>query len=402
MAGLKSILPAILGRKITPTNVYRGILDLTPLRKAFVWLKPERAITTVTPVHSEIEIVSFPCPHTPGVKYFDVLPGERGLRRVSDFGTPEDKQALYERIERKHETKDYLSRAMRVVLLENVDVFLPEGTVTLNGKIVEEACTSVRTALRPSYYLDRMRLKKFKIPGDRIFLPILHWRAYGHWTTDLLTRIDTLERCPELPKVPYLFPDNPAQFHLASLKAAGITEDQLDRRAPGRYRVERLWLPVRIMEHNNTHPKAFEWLRKRILPNVPLTRSGRRVLISRADATWRRMVNEDALMEALAPWGFERIILGKLSWEDQVRVFAEAELVMGPHGAGMANIVYSPPNATLVEFFTPTLIDNTFVFCAHVGGLKHGVIFGEDVGRDMHIPVEKVLAILDEIGLSRA
>jgi hypothetical protein len=77
----------------------------------------------------------------------------------------------------------------------------------------------------------------------------------------------------------------------------------------------------------------------------------RRIYISRNDAKARRVANEEDLAPVLADLGFEVHILKGMPLAEQVRLFQEAEIVTGPHGAGLTNIAWCRPGTKIVEFF---------------------------------------------------
>jgi capsular polysaccharide biosynthesis protein len=79
------------------------------------------------------------------------------------------------------------------------------------------------------------------------------------------------------------------------------------------------------------------------------TRGTRRLLVSRRDAAKRRVTNEDALLSALKGLGFELVVPGTLPFSEQVATFSEAQLVVGPHGAGLANALFMPKGSAMLE-----------------------------------------------------
>ncbi len=78
----------------------------------------------------------------------------------------------------------------------------------------------------------------------------------------------------------------------------------------------------------------------------------KRIYISRAKAGWRKVLNEDELMGMLARHGFQRYFLEDLSVRQQIQLFQQAEMIVGPHGAGLANVVFTPPGAKVIEIGT--------------------------------------------------
>ena len=77
----------------------------------------------------------------------------------------------------------------------------------------------------------------------------------------------------------------------------------------------------------------------------------RRLYISRAGAQRRPVANEREIEAILGSWGFETVRLEELRVREQAKLFASAEVVVGPHGAGFTNLVFCPPGAKIVEFF---------------------------------------------------
>lgn len=81
------------------------------------------------------------------------------------------------------------------------------------------------------------------------------------------------------------------------------------------------------------------------------------VYISRKDANCRGISNEDDLVKPLSELGFLVIKASRISFSSQIKLFACAKLIVGMHGAGLANIVFSPQNSVLVEL-RPSLSTN--------------------------------------------
>ena len=91
----------------------------------------------------------------------------------------------------------------------------------------------------------------------------------------------------------------------------------------------------------------------------------RRIYVSRngnAGAA-RQITNENDLIAQLKPLGFAVVDPGAMSLAEQIRCFANASIVVGPHGAGLTNILfrYGSPMA-LVEMINDTKIWNFHFF----------------------------------------
>jgi hypothetical protein len=96
-------------------------------------------------------------------------------------------------------------------------------------------------------------------------------------------------------------------------------------------------------------------------------RPGNRILISRAGAANRRILNEADLLQALSPLGFERYRLETLPMEEQIALFQDAECVVAPHGAGLANLVFAPETAVVELFAADYIVPHYYLLCKAVG-----------------------------------
>lgn len=73
------------------------------------------------------------------------------------------------------------------------------------------------------------------------------------------------------------------------------------------------------------------------------------VIISRARAGRRRLINEEQLVEALSGYGACQVILEEYPVEKQIEIVANAHVLIGCHGAGMINAGFLKPGSLAVE-----------------------------------------------------
>jgi hypothetical protein len=77
----------------------------------------------------------------------------------------------------------------------------------------------------------------------------------------------------------------------------------------------------------------------------------KRIYISRDDARLRRVADEARIMEVLAPHGFEKVVLRGRPIAEQVAMFRNADIIFGPHGAGLAHTAWCRPGTAVCEIF---------------------------------------------------
>lgn len=178
---------------------------------------------------------------------------------------------------------------------------------------------------------------------------------YYHWMQDCLSRLPAVEFYQQLTGIiPILIvPAKLKSWQANSLQLMGYDRDRyLPWQAKNRS-VENLILPS-CRHYKFQSPDTYRWIKKRILSNIQLRQMGcsfaSKVFISRRNAKNRRILNEERVLEALQPLGFQPYELETMSFQEQVKLFAEAEIVIAPHGAGLTNIVYAK-DLTVIELF---------------------------------------------------
>jgi len=114
---------------------------------------------------------------------------------------------------------------------------------------------------------------------------------------------------------------------------------------------------------------------------------GRRLYVSRYahsrnSGTSRIMMNEDELIVRLASVGFDIVEPETLTIAQQIATFSSADLVVGPSGSGMFNVVFCRPSTKVVDIES----ENHWIY-AHTGlfascELRYGIFVGRVDGAD--------------------
>lgn len=151
----------------------------------------------------------------------------------------------------------------------------------------------------------------------------------------------------------------------------------------------------------------IDFLRNTFLPSakqLSLEKDfAKRVFISRQKAYQRKILNEDEVFALLEPLGFMRYHLEDLGVLEQVLLFHSAEVIIAPHGAGLANLVFAQPNTQVIEIFQERE-DDTFWYLSQSLGIDHHCVktaeFRKDGGyTDTIVPLSTVIKALKEVGL---
>ncbi|MCX5679731.1 MAG: glycosyltransferase 61 family protein [Candidatus Omnitrophica bacterium] len=191
-------------------------------------------------------------------------------------------------------------------------------------------------------------------------------RFYYHWLYDVLPRLHLLKKSGLYDKVDlFLVPRHDLKFQRDTLEMLGITSDKvIDSSAYKHIQADLLI----VSSHPNPWPPAtprwvYDYLRDSFISKALLkTKTGSHdyIYISRLDATNRKIINEDSIIDLMKEYGFEIFSLGNMSFADQVALFSSAKVVAGGHGAGLCNIVFCTKGARVVEFFSEGYVNNVF------------------------------------------
>jgi capsular polysaccharide biosynthesis protein len=244
------------------------------------------------------------------------------------------------------------ARAMPAEVLEVDGARLHRlGIVTADGKLVPETVTNncsgekIIAESEPLPVIDRDEVCfSFRKPGEN---------NYGHWLIELLTRIALYRHLPEWGRAKVVIARSPHEtldLRIQTLLMAGVQRSDIIIQGDEVLHVGKLFLPTYYCIHSHTHaPWAIEWLREWATPFLRPDR-GRRIFVPRPPTAKRQAVNQDEVGRALAGRGFEIASPETLPLPEQIGLFSESRMIVGPIGAALTNLVWSPSAAKVVTF----------------------------------------------------
>ena len=189
---------------------------------------------------------------------------------------------------------------------------------------------------------------------------------YWHWIFDVLPRLGICENVTKIESIDFfLLPSNTRNFQKESLKILGIPEKKQISSVNFRHIVTKeLYVTSHptVLTGNATNdiqdmPKWIStWLKRKFIQNNKMNNKNfsKKIYLDRGDSksnvkSLRSVINEDEVIKFLTKEGFEIVKLGELHFEDQVSAFNNAEVVVGLHGAGFANLSFCKARTKVVE-----------------------------------------------------
>jgi hypothetical protein len=203
---------------------------------------------------------------------------------------------------------------------------------------------------------------------------------HAHFLFDVLGRISLLRKLDfDFGAIDhFLCPPPPSALCNLLLSRSGIPPQKLLWLAPGKaYRAAEVIVP--------TYPGAARWYVPGPLDYVrSLGRgagqpagTGRRIFIERP-AHSRDFINKREILEVLAAHSFE--VFGPSQFNSADLFFSDAELVVGTHGAGLANIAFCREGTGVLEI-VPSAWQSPFYLSSGISlGLRYHCLSGQSRG----------------------
>jgi capsular polysaccharide biosynthesis protein len=301
----------------------------------------------------------------------------------------------------------YLVRISKAQVIGNKGiVILPDGSYT-----EEPAKETQFLQDLPEYYsvLRHKLLKRRSVEGN--YFSLMHiWATTGnyyHTLRDTTHRIyDVLQSLPD--DVIFLVPQQLKTWQYEILATLGIPKERLCHFPKHEiWTIENLYFTPygQVLDTGTT--EACQWGRQAFYDRHNITAQPEQqtelIYISRALTSWRRIVNEDAVIQLLERYGFKTYLTERLSIGEQVALFSRAKAIVSVTGAALANVMFSQEGTQVLEISTvehdPVLGDYyceaTWGTCEDMGH-HYSYFHGESVDRpdnirqDIFIPLDKL------------
>jgi hypothetical protein len=110
----------------------------------------------------------------------------------------------------------------------------------------------------------------------------------------------------------------------------------------------------------------------------PAPKGGELMFFSRGSAKARRLTNEAELEAIAARLGFTRFEAVSGNHPEQVRRFANADVIVAVHGAGLTNLIFARPGTAIMELLPQNCIKSTYLWLSNCLSLRHYPVLGSD------------------------
>ena len=235
------------------------------------------------------------------------------------------------------------------------------------------------------YLIDGIYTRWVRGSGDVVVDISGMWaNNYFHWVSEFLPKIQIADDIYGDYQI--ITKDVTAEFAKQSLELLGFHQG-------GKITTGKVVTIAKIPSRRNggrMSVQAVKWLRSQFLTNKRHER--RRLYISRNANQDRHVADEAALINGL---GFEVVKPEMMTFREQVNLFSSADVIMGPHGAGLVNMIWAEA-AHVIEILGDMTNPCHFtmaIACGH----EYTPAYGKTSGRSIIInrkELEKCLALI--------
>lgn len=303
------------------------------------------------------------------------------------------------------------------------NVFAPDGRIVLEGAKDNrtEAMHRMKNVIDSKGLFGALSTIRDEKSDDNfeqfdIIFPLIKRPSfsYYHWIGEYLPKIRGLEEYERetgrLPDV--LIENDPPDWLRESLRLMDVPSERCKEWRAEKAHVNRLVIAAHREKSRGDflHPSAedFRWVRDRILSNIEgmefeNTRMSELIYVSRRLTEDRRALNEQEVMDILEPLGFVSYALEELSVAAQARLFSQAEVIVGPHGAGLLNLMFSDESTKVLDLINEKHLEPGphlayyYYVPATILGIDYHYMSCEAHGRDMIVDTSELEEVIKDL-----
>ncbi|MDB5226402.1 MAG: hypothetical protein JWN78_595 [Bacteroidota bacterium] len=264
----------------------------------------------------------------------------------------------------------HLTETIPPVFLVEVDnaYISPFGVVYKHGFVVKESVYSMFNArsFYASFYKKLLLNKIIHIDGKCTIVHNSYFQNYYHWLLEAVPRLYLLkEQAPQLTLI--LNEDSPGfiKQYVKLFRFKEVVYVNERHLVKADHAIFPTFTSRGLAMYEPIIREMATWLLKEnnIRTGNPLSKN---IFITRKSAKYRRLINEQEVIDYLSSRNVEIVTLEDLSIREQMQLFAEAKNVIGVQGAGMSNMIYAQHAKLLVTIIHEEHPDDAYFNLANI------------------------------------
>ena len=183
---------------------------------------------------------------------------------------------------------------------------------------------------------------------------------YFHFLFDIVTKLKLCEEIISLKDIDFFYVPNDFEwqkniFSNFNIDINKLINSKLHRHIKAKkiIAIDHPWYTKGFIhnEVQNIPEWIIFWLREKFLKVSKKFNCSEKIFIDRSESKFNhcKLINNDEIIKFLTNKDFKSYQVGKLDFFEQIYLFNNAKIIIGPHGAAFANTVFSKPKSTLIE-----------------------------------------------------
>ena len=290
--------------------------------------------------------------------------------------------------------------------VENVSIIkdnqlVVEGSMQqISGKLVSAKSNEVLKSGTPKF------LKKVNGNVFNLTQGASGYNNYAHWLLDIVPKIKILSLVYNIKNIDYFYFSKLNRFQKETFKILKLNSIKIiDSKSNKHCLMENLifcthpnYFKGTISDAHSNIPKwIIRYLRKTFLTAADKKiEKHKKIYIDRSDSRYNhcKIINDSEIKEYLKNQGFQIIRLSKHSLKKQVSIFKSCNYVIGPHGAGLANLIFCKRKTKVLEIKNIGHPNKVYQKISKLNKLKHRFIMLKKIKNnkkgDMYLPIKKL------------
>lgn len=183
---------------------------------------------------------------------------------------------------------------------------------------------------------------------------------YFHFLFDVVTKIKLCEQNLNLDQIDFFYLPGMSNWQKKILSVFKIYEDRMINSVQYRhiqadtlFALEQPWYKKGFVqtEINEIPDWIIYSLREKFLSYEKKFKSNDKIFIDRSDSLYNhcKLINNKEIIRFLSDNGFSSYRVSELDFFEQIYLFHNAKIVIGPHGAAFTNLIFSDPELKIIE-----------------------------------------------------
>jgi capsular polysaccharide biosynthesis protein len=181
--------------------------------------------------------------------------------------------------------------------------------------------------------------------------------GYYHWFLDALTHLIMLPDLP--PDTRVIVPPRLDSYQMDTLRWLGL-QDRIRPTGEKHLLVENYYFCSPTSMTGCYNPFGVRFLRRSFLSRADKAYAGPRRFYLRRVGKARPITNEGEVLEFFRKRGWDILDIEPLTQAQKIQLFAQAEMICAPHGAGLTNLLWCQPGCKVLELCASTFLNGVF------------------------------------------